>query len=138
MCFKFRKKCYFGGWLKIQLFWHFFSNAVAPNRAWSVKKMLKTLILVHWAMQYFTIFRAWCKKERFARPQSEGLYQLFFSWDKSILSWPTKLKLLWECNRIPIQFVVPLLQKLSALPENIAAKKKKSLISFCHRRVLLG
>ena len=79
-------------------------------------------------MHYFTIFRAWCKEERFTRPQSKGLYQLFFSWDKSILSWPTKLKLLWECNRISIQFVVPLLQKLSALPENIAAKKK--IINF--------
>ena len=54
---------------------------------------------------------------------SKAYINFFLNWDKSILSWPTKLKLLWECNWIPIQFVVPLLQKLSALPENIAAKK---------------
>ena len=52
----------------------------------------------------------------------------FLNWEKSILSWPTKLKLLWECNWIPIQFVVPLFTKIKCLTRKYCREKK--IINF--------
>ena len=41
-----------------------------------------------------------------------------------IYNWPTKLKLLWECNWIPIQFVVPLFTRINCLIGNCCTEKK--------------
>ena len=45
-----------------------------------------------------------------------------------IYNWPTKLKLLWECNWIPIQFVVPLFTKIKCFTGKYCREKK--IINF--------